>query len=219
MYIYAMSDIHGCLEEFNSALSLVDLSGDNRLILLGDYIHGPDSYGELDRIMGLQRKYGSEKVIALMGNHEEMALNGEWPIIRYADWGKSAPYLRWMKELPLYHVEGNTIFVHAGIHEEAEDLWETETGPDDFLWKYPAQTGTFYGDWKIIAGHVGTAEISGDRYFHNIYYDGASHYFIDGTVLDSGVIPIIKVHPDQGKYYHVTESGTWLVLPYEEENA
>ena len=48
MYIYAMSDIHGCLEEFNHALSLVDLSGDNRLILLGDYIHGPDSYGVLD---------------------------------------------------------------------------------------------------------------------------------------------------------------------------
>lgn len=218
MYIYAMSDIHGCLEEFNSALSLVDLSGDKRLILLGDYIHGPDSYGVLDRIMGLQRKYGSEKVTALMGNHEEMALSGEWPITRYAGRGKPDAYLRWMEELPLYHVEGNTIFVHAGIDEEAEDLWEIGTGPDDFLWKYPAQTGKFYGDWKIVAGHVGTAEISGDGHFHDIYYDGESHYFIDGTVLDSGVIPIIKVCPDQGKYYRVTESGDWLILPYEEEN-
>ena len=56
MNIYAMSDIHGCLVEFEEALSLVDLSKDNKLILLGDYIHGgPDSYGVLKRIMELEK--------------------------------------------------------------------------------------------------------------------------------------------------------------------
>lgn len=46
--IYAMSDIHGCLMEFEEALSLVDLTGDNKLVLLGDYIHGgPDPFGVL----------------------------------------------------------------------------------------------------------------------------------------------------------------------------
>lgn len=219
MYIYAMSDIHGCLDEFNRALSLVDLSGGNRLILLGDYIHGPDSYGVLDRIMGLQRKYGSGKVTALMGNHEEMALTGEWPIERFAGRGRADRYLRWMQNLPLYQAEENTIFVHAGIDEAAEELWELGTGESDFLWKYPAQTGEFYGGWKIVAGHVGTAEISGDRRFHDIYYDGASHYYIDGTVLESGVIPVLKVDPGRGVYYRVTEGGDWLILPYEEENA
>lgn len=50
--IYAMSDIHGCLMEFEEALSLVDLTGDNKLILLGDYIHGgPDPFGVLKRVM------------------------------------------------------------------------------------------------------------------------------------------------------------------------
>jgi len=34
MIIYAMSDIHGCLDAFEYALSLVDLSGDNKLVLL-----------------------------------------------------------------------------------------------------------------------------------------------------------------------------------------
>lgn len=218
MYLYAVSDIHGCLDEFNRALSLVDLSGDNRLILLGDYIHGPDSYGVLDRIMGLQRKYGSEKVIALMGNHEEMALNGDWPIDQFKSQSREEPYLRWMKRLPFYYVERDTIFVHAGIDEEAEDLWEFGTGEHVFLWKYPAQTGRFYGNWKIVAGHVGTAEISGDRHFHDIYYDGESHYYIDGTVLESGILPVIKVQPESGKYYRVTESGDWLILPYQEEN-
>ena len=64
-YIYAMSDIHGCLDAFEYALSLVDFFGDNKLILLGDYIHEPDDYGVLDKIIQLQDKYGSDKVIAL----------------------------------------------------------------------------------------------------------------------------------------------------------
>ena len=50
MKIFAMSDIHGCLQEFEAALELVDLSGDNKSILLGDYIHsGADSYGVLKK--------------------------------------------------------------------------------------------------------------------------------------------------------------------------
>ena len=55
-YIYAMSDIHGCLDAFEYALSLVDFSGDNKLIFLGDYIHGPDSYGVLKKVRQLQNR-------------------------------------------------------------------------------------------------------------------------------------------------------------------
>ena len=79
--IFAMSDIHGCLQEFEAALELVDLSEDNKLILLGDYVHsGADSYGVLNKIMKLQCEYGVEKVIALMGNHEEVVIEGRAPI-------------------------------------------------------------------------------------------------------------------------------------------
>ena len=55
MEIFAMSDIHGCQQEFEEAISLVDLSGDNMLILLGDYVHGPDSYGVLKKIIHLSK--------------------------------------------------------------------------------------------------------------------------------------------------------------------
>lgn len=89
MKIFAMSDIHGCLQAFETALELVDLSGDNKLILLGDYVHsGPDSYGVLNKIMELQIKYGVEKVVALMGNHEEMVIEGRAPI--HESWGCQA---------------------------------------------------------------------------------------------------------------------------------
>ena len=132
MKIYAMSDIHGYLHEFECALSKIDLSGENKLILLGDYIHGPDSYGVLNKIIHLQKQYGQEKVIALLGNHEEMALNGSWNIgenrFGFAQENyclNDDKYLDWMSNLPLYHVIGNAIFVHAGIDEKAaaEGYW------------------------------------------------------------------------------------------------
>ena len=221
-YIYAMSDIHGCLDAFEYALSLVDFSGDNKLILLGDYIHGPDSYGVLKKIIQLQNKYGSDKVIALLGNHEEMACDGRWPMggnghaDTYAH-PEDDRYLMWMRTLPRYYAEGNTIFVHAGIEEEAEDLWEWGTDDFTFTEKYPAQTGRFYGGRKIVAGHIGTAEISGNPRFHDIYFDGESHYYIDGTVLESGRIPVLKIDTENNRYYRVTETGARLILPYDED--
>lgn len=225
MLIYCMSDIHGCLMEFERALSLVDLSGDNKLVLLGDYIHsGPDSYGVLKKIIDLQRKYGSDKCIALTGNHEDMACNGRWPIGGldnsqcYNDnEEEDDQYIMWMENLPRYYTEGNTIFVHAGIDEESEDMWEWGTDDYTFTEKYPAELGKFNGGMKIVAGHVGTSVISDDPMFHEIYYDGESHYYIDGTVIESGVIPVLKVDTEADKYYNVTESGDWIVLPYDED--
>ena len=222
--IYAMSDIHGCLQAFEEALSLVDLSGDNMLILLGDYIHGgSDSYGVLKKVMELEHNYGSDKVVVLVGNHEDMAMDGYWPIgaERYDNYceehdADDDKYLSWMQNLRHYYATDHQIFVHAGIDEEADDMWEWGTDDYTFMKKYPADTGHFYMD--IIAGHIGTEVISGDTRYHDIFFDGESHYYIDGTVLESGIIPVIKVDTESNKYYRVTESGDWLILPYHEEN-
>ena len=67
MKIFSMSDIHGCLAEFEEDLSLVmehlEESG-TMLCLMGDYIHGgADNYGVLDTIMKLQYQYGADKII------------------------------------------------------------------------------------------------------------------------------------------------------------
>ncbi len=232
MKIYCMSDIHGCLAEFEQALSLVLESLENdsaMLLLLGDYIHGgSDNKGVLDKIINLQQSYGSDKVVALMGNHEEFVLLGDSSINHmiksfneehFVDDGEEDKYIQWMENLPRYYTDGNTIFVHAGIDEEAGDLWEWGTGEDVFVGKYPAEIGRIEGlNMKVVAGHVGTAEIAGNPRFHDIYYDGESHYYIDGTVLDSGVIPVLMVDTKTDEYYRVTEAGNWLILPYDEEN-
>lgn len=231
MKIFCMSDIHGCLAEFEEALSIVMErleEPDTMLCLLGDYIHGgADNYGVLDKIMQLQCKYGTDKIVALQGNHEDFVLNGNSTIHHMIksfeddleDDEGDDKYIRWMEGLPKYYTEGNTIFVHAGIDEEAGEMWEWGTSDDIFTGKYPAETGAIEGlTMKVVAGHVGTAVISGDPTFHDIYYDGASHYYIDGTVLDSGVIPILLVDTDEDKYYRVTASGSYLIFPYDEEN-
>ena len=60
--IYAMSDIHGCIGAFEKKLEQVDLSGDNRLILLGDYIdYGRESGQVLEKVFDLQNKHGEKK--------------------------------------------------------------------------------------------------------------------------------------------------------------
>ena len=67
MLIYSMSDIHGFLEAFQSALKKVDLSGENKIVFLGDYIdYGPQSREVLEIIMHLQKKYGANKVVVLL---------------------------------------------------------------------------------------------------------------------------------------------------------
>lgn len=228
MKVYAMSDIHGYIQEFEEALLKIDLSGDNILILLGDYIHGPDSYGVMDKIIKLQEKYGTDKVIALLGNHEEQALYGDWAINekRFStssnmDNERDDKYLDWMSRLPLYHVVGDAIFVHAGIDEEAaaDGLWEWGTSDHIFTGKFPAQTGKIDNfDMKIVAGHIGTHNVAGDPYYHDIYFDGGSHYYIDGTVRKSGEIPVLMYDTERNNFYRVTDSGPWLILPYDEEN-
>ena len=70
--LFAISDIHGYLDEFICALSKVDLSDkNNRLILIGDYIdNGLQSFQVISKIIELEKLY-SNQIITLLGNHEE----------------------------------------------------------------------------------------------------------------------------------------------------
>lgn len=74
--IYAMSDIHGCIEALQKNMEQVNLNGNNRIVFCGDYIdYGDSSYYVLKYLWDLQKKYGAEKVVVLKGNHEQMFLD------------------------------------------------------------------------------------------------------------------------------------------------
>ena len=217
MKIYALSDIHGYIDELNVALSFIDLDDENTiLVFLGDYIHGYDSCAVLDRVIELQRRYGSERVITLMGNHEEAVDEARSTItegdVVTREHIEKKHYREWIHTLKRYYKTEKQIFVHAGIDEKADELWEVGTSFFTFFEKYPPETGHFYMD--IIAGHTGTAVISGKSDFHGIFYDGESHYYIDGSVWKSGVIPILMYDTDTDNYYEISQRGKKLVRSY-----
>lgn len=106
--------------------------------------------------------------------------------------------IAWLRALPYYYETERQIFVHAGVDEETGEHWRLATPEHTFAWKFPASKGPFLKD--VIAGHIGTYSISGDRSFHDVYWDGASHYYIDGTVYVSGRLPVLMYDEKTGKY-------------------
>ncbi len=74
--IYAIGDVHGCLDQLSRLLDAIDADlrksdGKGHLIFLGDLVdRGPDSAGVVERLMkgGLP----GDRADFLMGNHEEV---------------------------------------------------------------------------------------------------------------------------------------------------
>jgi hypothetical protein len=168
MYIYAIGNIRGFYDLFEDALALVDLSGDNKLVLLGDYIRvGPDSYKILDRVMALEAEYGTDKVIALRGNQEKWTLEGEVSITSFEkdDLEKDITYINWFKTLRPFYKYGNYLFFNYGEAEETDksmlSLYQEQLGKKKFkkkefnIWThtlvkvitYPAIFGHTYKDY------------------------------------------------------------------------
>lgn len=239
--IYALSDIHGCLDALEDALARIgDLDdiltpdSDNMLIFLGDYVDGgSESASVLCRIRELQQRY-RDNAIVLKGNHDDWLLDfltTDEPLITanfteetlcsflpasvidsFSGIGsfEVLPAIRtyildyypwlvgWLRSLPLYFKTETQVFVHAGIDEDAAEWWELGTSEDEMLNKYPPTTGPFLID--VIAGHVGSGQVADDPTFHDVFYDGYSHYFIDGSVMQSQRIPILTYDTETGQY-------------------
>lgn len=68
--ILMISDIHGCVDQFNELLDIVKYNpSEDKLILLGDYVdRGPRSKEAVERVKELVNNYN---VIALRGNHDQ----------------------------------------------------------------------------------------------------------------------------------------------------
>jgi serine/threonine protein phosphatase 1 len=137
--LFAISDIHGCFKPFYElVVNVIKLRKSDRLILLGDYIdRGEQSKEVVDFIMELQK--GGFNVTPLIGNHEVMLIN-TWTdpdILPFWLMNNGMPtlqsfgiedirdlgnqYFRFFNSLDYYLILGNTIFVHAGFNDLADD--------------------------------------------------------------------------------------------------
>ena len=256
--IYAISDIHGHIDELTKAMEKVDLTGGTWIVFVGDYVEcGPCSCQVLKFLHDLQKAYGDKKVIVLKGNHEQMLLDwlreygrpaesemdeylcyDEWlkrdsehgfetfrsfvseeSFKQFDDFSRRASFdamnrlaaklvlsenrslISWVKKMPLYHDTKWQIFVHAGVDERAGDEWKIATSDDEFMYKYPPTTGKFIK--TIVAGHTGTYNDcrSADPDYHGIWFDGESHYYIDGSVyMENGQLNILAFDEKTGTY-------------------
>lgn len=117
--LIAIGDIHGCHLEFAELLARLELTREDRLILVGDLVNrGPDS----NKVLDLAREH---RAIALLGNHELRLLKhrrtGEKKYLKEGD-AETAARLRpedWalLEAMPLTFEEPalNTVFVHGGF--------------------------------------------------------------------------------------------------------
>jgi len=72
MGLIAIGDIHGCAKSLDALLERLELSDDDHLLFVGDYIdRGPDSKGVIDRLLDLREEY---ECTFLRGNHESLML-------------------------------------------------------------------------------------------------------------------------------------------------
>lgn len=270
--IYALNDIHGCIGELQKQMEQIDFSGDNRVVFCGDYIdYGHSSCQVLKYIWDLQKKYGTEKVVVLKGNHEQMFLewideyrnpdpDGTEEYMNFNDWlhtdfeygantistfiseqqmdflnqisrtcsletisreavqmilSNHEKLIEWIRQMPSHFEAESQIFVHAGVDEEAEEYWMWGTSDDIFLGKYPPSKGKFYK--TIVAGHVGTGtwDLADDRNYHDVYFDGESHYYIDGSVYKGGKLLLLAYDEENGKYYQVENGRMIPVRPFD----
>jgi serine/threonine protein phosphatase 1 len=176
MDIYAVGDIHGCLDQLERLLDDVqpDLEKDV-LLFIGDYIdRGPDSRGVVDYVLRLQQKYPREQIICLKGNHEAMLLdflqgrtreifllNGGLSTIREY-WGDNwespkelllpPEHEQFYQELRLYYETPDFIFVHGGLKPGVPLAEQQE---EDLLWirgEFIASTEDF--GRRVIFGHT-----------------------------------------------------------------
>lgn len=143
------------------------LCRNDKLIFLGDYIdRGPDSKAVVERLISLGQTYDC---VFLRGNHEWMMLNyilsgrdfelwmmnGAHATIRSYTDVKKIPleHLEFLKSTIYYHVEGEYLFVHAGVRPyvplEKQDNFDLVWIREEFIYSENPLAG-----YKVIFGHT-----------------------------------------------------------------
>ncbi len=143
---FVIADIHGCCETFKALVKKIQLTRQDQLFLLGDYIdRGPDSAGVLDFMLALKDK--GYQVYPLRGNHEATLLE-DWhyysKLKLFKDLGnfiKSAKanktielldgkgnlkdrFVNFLQGLPFYYELDDFYLVHAGFDFTQEKPFE-----------------------------------------------------------------------------------------------
>lgn len=178
--LLVVGDIHGEYEKLKIVLDKANYNHtSDELILLGDYI---DRGNNSKMVVKMIKKLVKNGAKAIKGNHEVMAYNyvlglegkkdkdnglyflngGRKTLNSYSSKIKFKEDIRWLHKLPLYYqIEGQYIFVHAGLKPGIKLSLQREK---DLLW---IREEFFYYNWEkddvieetIVAGHTPVKEV------------------------------------------------------------
>ncbi|MCB0705011.1 MAG: serine/threonine protein phosphatase [Saprospiraceae bacterium] len=171
-----LTDIHGCNATLKKLLEKLDPQAEDHFCFLGDYIdRGPDSKGVIDTIWALEKQV--KKVTCLMGNHEELLLEGHRGNATFLDiWLRNGgrqtlqsfdaksvfdipdKYLRFFADTRQWAEVDGAILVHAGLNFQ-QDSHNPFADPESMRWIrlwYQSINYDWLGDRIIIHGHTPT---------------------------------------------------------------
>jgi serine/threonine protein phosphatase 1 len=180
--LYAIGDIHGMRENLEDLMKKLPLETDDHLIFIGDYVdRGPDPAGTVEYLTQLRER---QRCTFLMGNHEAMFLaflgwqgpqyfggeaflqnGGDTTLDSYeyfacGDEFKLPPHHEdFFRDLKLWYLEGEYLFVHAGLSREALRLSDPEYAvtreqPRDLLWQRATADLPHSLGVTIVYGHT-----------------------------------------------------------------
>jgi serine/threonine protein phosphatase 1 len=171
--IFAVGDIHGCLDKLVALMDLIDIDWKTEtLVFIGDYVdRGPQSKQVVDYLIDLAQQ--RENVVFLKGNHEQMLedyMSGADRLSFLYNGGGTTleSYLRdgtgdeenlippahidFFANLRLYYETDDYIFVHGGLKPglslDEQDEWDMLWIRDDFI------ASNFDFGKRIIFGHT-----------------------------------------------------------------
>lgn len=209
MRTIVVGDIHGCYNELEELLLILETEGEynkhtDKLVFLGDYIdRGDNSRLVIETIRNLQD--GNDNVIALMGNHEDMLLDyyyrkdKSWTFNGYKKTmdsykGHEEQFesdIQWIENLPLYHEDEHFIYVHAGVDVD-KPLEEQDR--NTLLW---VREEFIYSEKKyhkkVIFGHTPTINLI---FEHKPTYTLTDNIDIDTGCVYGGALTALIIEDD-----------------------
>jgi serine/threonine protein phosphatase 1 len=181
MSLFAIGDLHGCLDELEVLLDTLGPGDDDTIVFLGDYVdRGPAVRRLVDRLLDIRSQ--PLTTVFLRGNHEDMLLaylgldgqhgdvylenGGGATLASYGVPAGTPPsdtlallpegHIAFFRSCELHHLAAPFLFVHAGIRPGVP---LTQQRDDDLLWirdEFFTQPHTL--PYTVVYGHTPTRE-------------------------------------------------------------